>query len=43
MSGCSNGDNMDARYWQLEADAMLARELQEQLYQEGDLFNGGEV
>lgn len=41
--GCSDNDHSDARARQLEADEMLARELQEQLYHELPLFGGGEV
>uniref|UniRef100_A0A7N0VF73 RING-type domain-containing protein n=2 Tax=Kalanchoe fedtschenkoi TaxID=63787 RepID=A0A7N0VF73_KALFE len=42
-SGRSNSNNMDSRDWQLEADEKLARELQEQLYQEDNLFSGTEM
>lgn len=36
-------DDLDARARQVEADEMLARELQEQLYHEGPIVGGGEV
>nr|XP_048333427.1 E3 ubiquitin-protein ligase RLIM isoform X3 [Ziziphus jujuba var. spinosa] len=35
-------DDLDARARQVEADEMLARELQEQLYHEGPIVGGGE-
>lgn len=41
--GCINNDYSDARARQVEADEMLARELQEQLYQEVPVVGGGEV
>lgn len=40
---CTNNDDSDARARQLEADEMLARELQEQLYNEMPVVGGHEV
>ncbi|XP_031249928.1 uncharacterized protein LOC116107768 [Pistacia vera] len=41
--GCSDNDDSDVRARQLEADEMLARELQEQLYHELPVFGDGEI
>lgn len=38
-----HNDDSDARARQVEADEMLARELQEQLYHEGPVVEGREV
>ncbi|KAJ4722924.1 E3 ubiquitin-protein ligase SDIR1 [Melia azedarach] len=40
---CSNNDDSEARARQLEADEMLARELQEQFYHESPAFGGPEI
>jgi hypothetical protein len=40
---CINNDDSDARARQVEADEMLARELQEQLYHEEPVVGGGGV
>ncbi|XP_041000040.1 uncharacterized protein LOC121246100 [Juglans microcarpa x Juglans regia] len=40
---CMDNDDSDARARQLEADELLARELQEQLYQEVPVVGGGEI
>lgn len=41
--GSMNNEDSDARARQVEADEILARELQEQLYHEVPMFGGGEV
>ncbi|PON66110.1 43kDa postsynaptic protein [Trema orientale] len=40
---CANNDDSDARARQVEADEILARELQEQLYHEMPIVGGGEI
>lgn len=40
---CTNNDDSEARARQVEADEMLARELQEQLYDEMPMLGGGVV
>ncbi|XP_022761943.1 uncharacterized protein LOC111307894 isoform X4 [Durio zibethinus] len=41
--GCVNDEDSKARARQVEADEMLARELQEQLYHEVPIFSNGEI
>ncbi|XP_065862869.1 uncharacterized protein [Euphorbia lathyris] len=41
--GSSNDEDEDARARQVEADEILARELQEQMYHESPIFGGSEV